>query len=409
MKTIQLDMCTIVLATFVVSMIASVSGQLCSTQQSFNGTKRTFSKCQVLGSQSASIAWSLDPTTNQVQISFSGQGLPSSGWVGWGLNPSALLMAGTSALIAFKDSQGKSTMLQYKLTAEVQDGLSTLSPGVTDLVVLDQAVEISGTQFQMFATLQLKPNQTSVNLIWNRGPGVSGTSPEPHNISPTDLQGRKSIDLSSGIVIGGGSVPYQHLKNTHGLLAAISWGLLLPLGAMAARYLRAFDPAWFYIHVSIQTIGYLLGVVVWCLGLRLGHDSPGIVYHKHRRIGITLFCFATLQVLAIAFRPGKEDKIRVYWKFYHGVLGFTTIILAAVNIFKGLDILLPGSGWRTAYIVILSTLGGVSIILEIITWSLFFRRKTQTSTKHLDSPGAELAMKNATTNGYAHKERRNDV
>ncbi|KAJ7518201.1 hypothetical protein O6H91_21G058800 [Diphasiastrum complanatum] len=317
-------------------------------------------------------------------------------------------MVGTSALIGFKDAQGTSMMQQYKLTAAVQNQLAALSPGVTDLVVLDKAIEISGTKFLMFASLQLKPNQTTVNFIWNRGPSVSGNSPQPHSTSLADLQGRTSIDMSSGIVTGGGTAPHQHLKNTHGVLAAVSWGLLLPLGAMAARYLRAFDPAWFYIHVAIQSTAYILGVSAWGLGLRLGHYSLGVVYHQHRRIGITIFCFATLQVLAVALRPSKEAKIRVYWNIYHHAIGYTTIILAAINIFKGLDILQPGSGWRTAYIVILSTLGGVSIILEIISWSLFFRRRMQTSNKPFKYGGSHRETKDA-TNGHSHTQGRDIV
>lgn len=72
---------------------------------------------------------------------------------------------------------------------------------------------------------------------------------------------------------------------------------MLPCGVIAARYLRPFaDPAWFYLHVCLQMIGYALGVAGWATGLRLGNDSVGIVYRKHRAIGIVLFAIATLQV-----------------------------------------------------------------------------------------------------------------
>ncbi|KAJ7539188.1 hypothetical protein O6H91_11G080300 [Diphasiastrum complanatum] len=378
----------------------SAQSMLCSTLQTFNSTVMTFSQCQSLGSQGASVAWTLLPANNTLQVAFSGVAVSSSGWVGWGLNPTALQMVGTSALIAFRDAQGLAQMMRYKLTSAVQGQQTSLVPGSNDLVVLNQAVEISGTSFRMFATLQLNPNQTQLNHIWNRGPGVTGTSPEPHSLSPSDLQGRKSIDMSSGAISGGGSAPHQHLKNVHGILNGLSWGVILPLGAMAARYLRRWDPAWFYSHIFIQFTGYVLGVIGWSIGLQLGHDSPGIVYHQHRRIGIILFSFATLQILALVLRPDKDDEVRVYWNIYHYSLGYSVIVLGAVNIFKGLDILQPGSGWRTAYIIIISVLGGVSIFLEIITWCAYLKRnKSRSSAKNAGHEASDTEMR-STSHSY---------
>lgn len=85
----------------------------------------------------------------------------------------------------------------------------------------------------------------------------------------------------------------------HGVLNAVSWGILMPVGAIVARYLRAFksaDPAWFYLHVACQISAYIVGVSAWGIGLKLGSDSKGITYRAHRNIGIALFCLATLQV-----------------------------------------------------------------------------------------------------------------
>ena len=85
----------------------------------------------------------------------------------------------------------------------------------------------------------------------------------------------------------------------HGVLNAVSWGILMPVGAIIARYLKVFksaDPAWFYLHVTCQTSAYIIGVAGWGTGLKLGRDSVGIRYDTHRTLGIILFCFGTLQV-----------------------------------------------------------------------------------------------------------------
>lgn len=84
----------------------------------------------------------------------------------------------------------------------------------------------------------------------------------------------------------------------------MSWGILFPTGIMIARYLRTFpaaDPAWFYIHGSLQVSAYAIGVAGWGTGMKLGSESKGIKYSGHRNIGIALFCLATLQVKLVNF------------------------------------------------------------------------------------------------------------
>lgn len=87
----------------------------------------------------------------------------------------------------------------------------------------------------------------------------------------------------------------------HGVLNAVSWGILMPIGAIIARYMRVFksaDPAWFYLHVTCQSSAYIIGVAGWATGIKLGSESSGVQYTAHRAIGIVLFCLGTLQVYA---------------------------------------------------------------------------------------------------------------
>ena len=87
----------------------------------------------------------------------------------------------------------------------------------------------------------------------------------------------------------------------HGSLNAVSWGILMPTGVIIARYMRVFksaDPAWFYLHITCQSSAYILGVIGWATGLKLGSDSSGVQHTAHRNIGIVLFFLGTLQVYA---------------------------------------------------------------------------------------------------------------
>ena len=170
----------------------------------------------------------------------------------------------------------------------------------------------------------------------------------------------------------------------HGVLNAVAWGILIPTGAIIARYLRVFesaDPAWFYLHIACQCSGYILGVAGWGLGLKLGSESVGVTYRPHRNIGIAIFCLATLQVFALLLRPDKKNKYRLYWNIYHHSVGYSVIVLSAVNIFKGFDILKPATGYKTAYIVVLATLGGIAVFLEAITWPISIRKRRRNADK----------------------------
>ena len=54
------------------------------------------------------------------------------------------------------------------------------------------------------------------------------------------------------------------------------------------------------------------------------------------------------------------------------------IILGVVNIFKGMTILDVEHKWKVGYIIAIGILGGIAVVLEVITWSIVLkRRKTE--------------------------------
>jgi len=75
----------------------------------------------------------------------------------------------------------------------------------------------------------------------------------------------------------------------------IGWGILMPIGTMAARYLRKWDPIWFYSHTAIQILSFLFGLVGFVLGFDLEGSTNASVEH-HKNLGITVFLLGCLQV-----------------------------------------------------------------------------------------------------------------
>ena len=89
-------------------------------------------------------------------------------------------------------------------------------------------------------------------------------------------------------------------------------------------------------------------------------------------------------MFALFLRPSKEHKLRKYWNVYHHGAGYAIPVLGLLNVFKGLDMLQPESKWRTAYIAVIAALGGIAVLLEIVTWIMVLRRKSNQSTKPYD-------------------------
>ncbi|XP_062216530.1 cytochrome b561 and DOMON domain-containing protein At4g12980-like [Phragmites australis] len=340
---------------------------------------RTFGRCNFFPVLGASLHWTYHPENGTADVAFRAPS-GTNGWVGWGINPDrANSMPGSSVFIASQDGNGVVSVLMTNLESTAP---SLTNGSLKFDVPVAPSAEYSGGAYTIFATIALPGNNTNQNTVWQAGP-LSGGAISRHPTSGPNLLSTQRLDFLSG-ASAGASNSRLHRRNTHGVLNAVSWGILIPLGAIIARYLRVFesaDPAWFYLHIACQCTGYVLGVAGWGLGLKLGSESIGTTYQPHRNIGIAIFCLATLQVFALLLRPDKKNKYRFYWNIYHHSVGYSVIILSAINIFKGLNILKPGSGYRTAYIVVLATLGGIALCLEPITWLIVLRRRKRDADK----------------------------
>ncbi|KAM0950354.1 putative cytochrome b561 and DOMON domain-containing protein [Dioscorea sansibarensis] len=348
--------------------IAQSLGQDCLSD-TFSNSK-VFSSCNSLSRLSAAIHWNFHPSNGTIDIAYRAS-QSSTGWVAWALNPTSQGMISAQTFFAFPGSN--SSMLVY-LTR-----ISSFNPVVQDgnlsFTVYSKEAEYSNGYMTIYATLELPGNSTIVNQVWQAGTVFSNGVPSGHSTTGDNILSAGSIDFLSGATSGSGS-SRQHRKNTHGVLNAVSWGILMPVGAITARYLKIFaNPAWFYLHVACQCSAYIVGVAGWGTGLKLGSESSGVTYHSHRNIGIALFCLATLQVFALLLRPNKDHKYRIYWNAYHYLVGYTVIVLSIINIFKGFDILDPAKGWKNAYIAIIATLGGTKEV-SCLKWSQGFSQTT---------------------------------
>ncbi|XP_039020519.1 cytochrome b561 and DOMON domain-containing protein At2g04850-like [Hibiscus syriacus] len=149
-------------------------------------------------------------------------------------------MTGTCALVAFLDpNSGQLVLLPYILDPSVKLQKSLLLSRLLDIHLISSATLYGGKMATIHngATVKLVPNNTKIHHVWNRGLYVQGYSPTIHPTTSNELSSKTTFDVLSG------SAAKQHnnmdmMKLVHGILNAISWGILLPMGAVTARYLR---------------------------------------------------------------------------------------------------------------------------------------------------------------------------
>lgn len=84
-------------------------------------------------------------------------------------------------------------------------------------------------------------------------------------------------------------------ERKHALLVMLGWGVLMPIGIVVARYFKNWDPLWFYSHLSIQGLGFGLGLAGVILGFGLDDDGISGV-GVHEGLGIAILVGGCLQV-----------------------------------------------------------------------------------------------------------------
>ncbi|KAF8409685.1 hypothetical protein HHK36_005764 [Tetracentron sinense] len=348
---------------------------------------KTYHKCMTLPTQQASIAWTFHPRNATLDLVFFGTFISPSGWVAWGINPNSAQMTGTRALVAFPDpNSGRLILLPYILDPTVKLQRTPLLSRPLDIHLLSSSATLyggrmasvhNGAAVEIYATVKLVPNKTKIHSVWNRGLYVQGYSPTVHPTTVNDLSSFATIDVLSGVAAKSHN-NIKALKTVHGIVNGVSWGFLLPMGAVTARYLRhiqSLGPSWFYAHSIIQLSAFLLGSVGFAIGLRLGEMSPGVVYGIHRNLGLAAFCLGSLQTLALLFRPRTTHKFRKYWKSYHHFVGYACVVLGVVNVFQGFEVIGSSRSYAMlGYCLALSTLIGVCITLEVNGWVVFCRK-----------------------------------
>ncbi|KAJ7137463.1 hypothetical protein C8R43DRAFT_1238948 [Mycena crocata] len=137
----------------------------------------------------------------------------------------------------------------------------------------------------------------------------------------------------------GYSENYKSLVIAHGILCVIGFAVLLPGGAILARYLRTFRPWWYTGHwvaqLGIAGPIVIIGVV---LGFLAADEYGEIGKDDHKTWGVVILALYVLQcglgAIIHYFKP-KNARRRPPQNYLHAVLGLVILALGMYQIRTG--------------------------------------------------------------------------
>ncbi|KMS95720.1 hypothetical protein BVRB_005630 isoform B [Beta vulgaris subsp. vulgaris] len=152
----------------------------------------SYQTCTQLSSLSSSLHFTYNRLNKSLSIAFTATPPSPSGWVAWGINPTSTGMAGTQAILGYRNSDGTMSVKTLNISS-----YSDLVEGKLSFDVSDKrAVFNSGDgSITIFATVQ-NPGDGKINHVWQVGPSVSKGFPDKHDFKPENLASKGSLDLN---------------------------------------------------------------------------------------------------------------------------------------------------------------------------------------------------------------------
>ncbi|XVE77277.1 hypothetical protein DITRI_Ditri13aG0049400 [Diplodiscus trichospermus] len=291
----------------------------------------------------------------------------TTGWVGIGFSRNEMML-GSSAMVGWFNRKGQARIKQYYLQG-VHESQVIPDKGELPLTNVPPAVALHGAMIYLAFQLKFQHRLSRQPIILAFGSRYPSTH---FHLTKHDDKTAVWFDFSKASVL---DIDINQKKN-HGILGIIAWGLILPVGAIVARYLQHKDPLWYYLHAGIQLLGFILGLAAVLLGIQL-YRSMDADFPAHRGIGIFVLVLSILQVMAFFLRPNKDSKYRQYWNWYHHWFGRIALFFGALNVTLGIQIAGAANEWEVGYGFLLAITLVAVIVLE--AFSCMRRRRDKSS------------------------------
>ncbi|MBA0579122.1 auxin-induced in root cultures protein 12 [Gossypium raimondii] len=196
------------------------------------GGIRHYSNCTELPTLNSTLHFTYNATNSSLFIAFSAAPSNADGWIAWAVNPTATGMAGSQALLAFKN-KGSMVVKTYNISSYRSIVEGKLSFDVWDL----EAEATNDGKMVIYGSLKVGGSVGKLNQVWQVGPGVSDGHPMKHEFGKANLGSWGDLKLVEKVSSGSSSPapsPVPHNDSGDGsrareiyagfwILALVSW------------------------------------------------------------------------------------------------------------------------------------------------------------------------------------------
>ncbi|KAG8489000.1 hypothetical protein CXB51_017003 [Gossypium anomalum] len=196
------------------------------------GGIRHYSNCTELPTLNSTLHFTYNAANSSLFIAFSAAPSNADGWIAWAVNPTATGMAGSQALLAFKN-KGSIVVKTYNISSYRSIVEGKLSFDVWDL----EAEATNDGKMVIYGSLKVGGSVEKLNQVWQVGPGVSDGHPMKHEFGKANLGSWGELKLVGKVSSGSSSPapsPVTHNDSGDGsrareiyagfwILALVSW------------------------------------------------------------------------------------------------------------------------------------------------------------------------------------------
>lgn len=144
--------------------------------------KKHYTNCIELPTLNSTLHFSYNATNSSLSIAFSVPLSNPNGWIAWAINPTSTGMAGSQALVAFKN-KGSLVVKTYNISSYGSIVEGKLSFDVWDL----EAETGDDGKMVIYGSLKVPSSVEKVNQVWQVGPGVTNGHLMKHEFGKDNL------------------------------------------------------------------------------------------------------------------------------------------------------------------------------------------------------------------------------
>ncbi|KAG4192283.1 hypothetical protein ERO13_A07G147900v2 [Gossypium hirsutum] len=165
-----------------------------------NCTELPTLNCTELPTLNCTLHFTYNATNSSLFIAFSAAPSNADGWIAWAVNPTDTGMAGSQALLAFKN-KGSIVVKTYNISSYRSIVEGKLSFDVWDL----EAEATNDGKMVVYGSLKVEGSVEKLNQVWQVGPGVSDGHPMKHEFGKANLGSWGELKLVEKVSSGSSS------------------------------------------------------------------------------------------------------------------------------------------------------------------------------------------------------------